>query len=152
MKSKGILIVSLFVLLMFSIDTKAQNAGKVTIIDSKHYSSVFGETRNYRIFLPPDYFDNLSKKYPVIYFMHGWSQRYFGSSNPYADFDKGDENKGDNIANFVSAHEVIVVKSDGYNRSPDEKYYVRPYNIGPVETFRQFPIYYPELIDYIDTH
>ena len=84
--------------------------------------------------------------------MHGWSQRYFGSSNPYADFDKGDENKGDNIANFVLAHEVIVVKSDGYNRSADEKYYVRPYNIGPVETFRQFPLYYPELIDYIDTH
>ena len=152
MKSKGILIVSLFVLLTFDIDTKAQSTGKVTIIDSKHYSSVFGETRNYRIFLPPGYFDNLRKKYPVIYFMHGWSQRYFGSSNPYADFDKGDENKGDNIANFVSAHEVIVVKSDGYNRSPDEKYYVRPYNIGPVETFRQFPIYYPELIDYIDTH
>lgn len=84
--------------------------------------------------------------------MHGWSQRYFGSSDHYADFDEGDENKGDNIANFVATHEVIVVKSDGYNRSADEKYYVRPYNIGPVETFRQFPLYYPELIDYIDTH
>ena len=48
------------------------------------------------------------------------------SINNNKDFDKGDENKGDNIANFVAAHEVIVVKSDGYNRSPDEKYYVRP--------------------------
>jgi len=132
--------------------SNAQNADSVTIIDSRHYSWIFGETRNYRIFLPPHYLDNPKKKYPVIYFMHGWSQRYFGSSNPYADFDKGDENKGDNIANFVSAHEVIVVKSDGYNRSADEKYYVRPYNIGPVETFRQFPLYYPELIDYIDNH
>ena len=114
---------------------------------------MFGEIRNYRIFLPPGYFDNPQKKYPVIYFMHGWSQRYFGDGGQaYAEFDKGDENNGDNIANFVSAHEVIVVKSDGYNRSPDEKYYLRPYNIGPVETFRQFPIYYPELIDYIDTH
>ncbi len=34
----------------------------------------------------------------------------------------------------------------------DEEYYVRPYNIGPVETFRQFPTYFPELINYIDNH
>ena len=47
---------------------------------------------------------------------------------------------------------MIVVKSDGYNRVPGEQYYLRPYNIDPVETFRQFPLYYPELIDYIDTH
>ena len=152
MKSKRLVIVSLFLLLTFAFHSNAQNAGDTTIIDSKHYSNVFGETRNYRIFLPPGYFDNPQKKYPVIYFLHGWSQRYFGSSNSYADFDKGDDNKGDNIANFVSNHEVIVVKSDGYNRSPDEKYYVRPYNIGPVETYRQFPIYYPELIGYIDSH
>jgi Putative esterase len=134
---------------MFVIHTNAQY---VTITDSRHYSNVFGEMRNFRIFLPSHYFDN-RKKYPVIYFMHGWSQRYFGDGGEtYADFDKGDENKGDNIAKFVSAHEVIVVKSDGYNRSPDEKYYLRPYNLGPVETFRQFPVYFPELIDYIDTH
>ena len=139
-------------LLLFSLLTSAVYAGDATIIDSRHYSKVFGEIRNYRIFLPPGYFDNPRKKYPVIYFFHGWSQRYFGSSNPYADFDKGDENKGDNIANFVSTHDVIVVKPDGYNRSADEKYYVRPYNVSPVETFRQFPIYFPELVDHIDSH
>ena len=130
----------------------ARPAGEVTIIDSKHYSIVMGEVRNFRIFLPPGYFDLPQKKYPVIYFFHGWSQRYFGSSNAYADFDKGDENKGDNIAKFVSTHDVIVVKADGYNRSPDEKYYVRPYNVGPVETYRQFPLYFPELVDHIDNH
>ena len=83
--------------------------------------------------------------------MHGWSQRYFGDGGQnYEQFDTGDQNKGDNIAKFVSSHDVIVVKSDGYNRSPNEKYYFRPYNVTPVETFRQFPIYYPELINYID--
>jgi hypothetical protein len=130
-----------------------RNSDEVTIIDSRHYSNVFGEIRNYRIFLPPGYFDSPQKKYPVIYFLHGWSQRYFGDGGQaYASFDKGDQNNGDNIANFVAKHEVIVVKSDGYNRSPDEKYYLRPYNVSPVETFRQFPIYFPELIDYIDSH
>jgi hypothetical protein len=152
-KNKRIIIVDLFLLLMFAFHTNAQYSDNVTIIDSKHYSIVFGETRNYRIFLPPHYFDNPQKKYPVIYFMHGWSQRFFGDGGQgFEEFDKGDQNKGDNIAKFVSGHDVIVVKSDGYNRGPDEKYYLRPYNIGPVESYRQFPIYYPELIDYIDSH
>ena len=141
----------LFILLTFK--SGSVYAGEVTIIDSRHYSNVFGEIRNYRIFLPPDYYDNPQKKYPVIYFLHGWSQRYFGSGgDEYSEYDKGEENKGDNIANFVSKHDVIVVKSDGYNRNPDEKYYVTPYNVDPVETYRQFPIYFPELINYIDAN
>jgi len=152
MKHKAIFI-CLSLLFLFSPSTKAQHADSVTIVDSRHYSNVFGETRNYRIFLPPGYFDNPQKKYPVIYFLHGWSQRYFGDGGQkFDEFDKGGDNKGDNIANFVSTHPVIVVKSDGYNRVPGEQYYLRPYNIDPVETFRQFPLYYPELIDYIDTH
>ena len=147
MKNKLLLISNFFLLLTFSFQAGAQSADEATIIDSRHYSNVFGEIRNYRIFLPPGYFDSPQKKYPVIYFYHGWSQRYFGSS-----YDKENENNGDNIANFVSTHEVIVVKPDGYNRSPDEKYYLRPYNVSPVETSRQFPLYFPELISYIDTH
>jgi len=147
-----LLSVNFFLLLSVALHSRAMPAGEVTIIDASHYSVVLGEVRNFRIFLPPHYFDMPQKRYPVIYFYHGWSQRYFGSSNNYADFDRGDENKGDNIANFVSTHDVIVVKPDGYNRSPDEKYYVRPYNVGPVETYRQFPLYFPELVEYIDTH
>lgn len=130
----------------------AQDTDKATILDSRHYSHIFGETRNFRVFLPQSYRTNPAKRYPVIYFFHGWSQRYFGSSNPYGDFDKGADNGGDNIQNFVSANEVIVVKPDGYNRSADEKYYVRPYNVSPVETYRQFPLYFPELVAHVDTH
>ena len=152
MKIKRLSIIAFF-FSVFPSSPNAQNKQDITIIDSKHYSIVFGEMRNFRIFLPPHYFDNPPKKYPVIYFMHGWSQRYFGDGgSAYAEFDQGDDNRGDNIANFVSGNGVIVVKSDGYNRSPDEKYYLRPYNIGPVETYRQFPIYFPELIRYVDTH
>jgi len=50
----------------------------------------------------------------------------------------------------VGSHDLIVVRWDGYNpRTPGEDY-VRPYNIGPVETDRQFPEYFPELVRYID--
>lgn len=116
----------------------------VVIRDERHYSNALGEPRNYRIFLPPDYDLDDTRRYPVIYFMHGWSQRYFGSINPNGDVDN------DSIASFVSRHDVIVVKPDGYNRRPIEPYNRRPYNVGPVETFRQFPEYFPELIHHID--
>ena len=128
-------------------------AADVKIVDTRHYSNVFGEMRNFRVFLPPGYADNPQKKYPVIYYYHGWSQRYFGSGpDSYAGVDQGDENDGDNIANFVAKNEVIVVKPDGYNRRPVEEYYLRPYNVAPVETYRQFPLYFPELVSYIDAN
>jgi len=150
--SAKIKFLSCFSLLMIMfLSGNSLKAGDVIIMDSRHYSNVFGEVRNYRIFLPPDYDQDPLKRYPVIYFFHGWSQRYFGFvGQDYANMDRGDDNKGDNIAAFVSSHEVIVVKADGYNRSADEKYSLRPYNVSPVETFRQFPLYFPELVEHID--
>ena len=124
-------------------------AGNVTIIDSRHYSHVMGENRNFRIFLPPGYYDDPLERYPVIYFYHGWSQRYFGgTSTPGAE--EGFLTDVEKIAGFVALNDVIVVRPDGYNRSPGEPYNLRPYNIGPVENHRQFPLYFPELVNFID--
>src|SRR6187551_968697 len=94
----------LFLFILICLTSYSQ---EVSIIDSRHYSNVLGEIRNFRIFLPPSY-NNNSKNYPVIYFFHGWGQRYFGEgSDEYAGYDLGNQNKGDNIANFVAKHEVI---------------------------------------------
>jgi poly(3-hydroxybutyrate) depolymerase len=43
--------------------------------DRKHFSKVLGEERNYRILLPPDY-ESSGRRYPVIYYFHGHSDRY----------------------------------------------------------------------------
>jgi len=153
MNNKSTILLFRIMLLGLFVFNGSLRAGDVKIIDSRHYSNVFGEFRNYRIFLPPDYSEDPNKKFPVIYYYHGWSQRYFGSGpDSYSGCDKGSDNNGDNIANFVAAHDVIVVKTDGYNRSEGEEYYLRPYNVLPVETFRQFPLYFPELVDYIDSN
>lgn len=147
---KSTTVIAIICMIFLLTNAEAQNA---TITDSRHYSNVFGEIRNYRIFLPPSYHSNKNKRYPVIYFFHGWGQRYFGEgADEYAGYDKGEQNKGDNIANYVSKHDVIVVKADGYNRRGDEEYYRRPYNVLPVETYRQFPLYFPELVSFIDDH
>ena len=45
------------------------------IEDRTHDSQVFRETRNFRIFLPGDY-GSSTKRYPVIYWFHGYSERH----------------------------------------------------------------------------
>ncbi len=120
------------------------------ILDCAHESRVFHETRHYRIFLPPGY-ESSTERYPVIYWFHGYGERY--NKGPEGkEYDRGNDYDGDNIASFVSHNDVIVVKWDGYNpRTPNEDY-PRPYNVGPVETDRQFPLYFPELVEHIDAH
>jgi len=62
----------LFLLAAFAL---AVRGAEPLILDESHESKVFGETRRYRIFLPPDY-STSGKRYPVIYWFHGWSERY----------------------------------------------------------------------------
>ncbi len=123
------------------------------IIDSWHYSHTFGEIRKFRVFLPTGYSNESNERYPVIYFFHGWSQRYFGPvGDDYSNYDKGDENKGDNILNYVSKNKVIIVKLDGFNGYSNINYDLSPYNIGSVDSHRQFPIYFPEFVAYFDNN
>ena len=122
-------------------------------LDLRHSSKVFGEERNFRIFLPPDYDQKPEKHYPVIYFFHGYGERHNVPTREGAGgYDRGDQYQGDNIAKFVEKNDVIVVKWDGYNPRTEGENYPRPYNIGPVEPYRQFPLYFPELVQFIDTH
>src|SRR5262245_19959075 len=127
----------------------AQTTAQAIIQDASHWSNVFGEQRFYRIFLPPDYAVS-TKRYPVVYFFHGWGERYNQTSAEVGNYDTG--YNGDNISSYVGSHDLIVVRWDGFNpRFPGDTYQ-RPYNIGPVETYRQFPLYFPELVQYIDSH
>ncbi|HTQ56466.1 MAG TPA: alpha/beta hydrolase-fold protein [Bryobacteraceae bacterium] len=121
--------------------------------DRVEFSQIFGETRNFRIFLPPDYATS-GKRYPVIYWFHGYSERYNKPVDdpPNRNYDSGTDYGGDNIANFVAKHDVIVVKWDGFNPRFNGDNYKRPYNVSPVETTRQFPLYFPELVDFIDAN
>jgi pimeloyl-ACP methyl ester carboxylesterase len=75
--------------------------------DKTYYSKIFAQARNYRIFLPPDYASS-GKRYPVIYYFHGHSDRY-----TLEDYDHGLDTVP-KIEAFVSTHDVIVVAVDGY--------------------------------------
>jgi poly(3-hydroxybutyrate) depolymerase len=75
--------------------------------DRTHDSRVFGEKRNFRIFLPTGY-DDSSKHYPVVYYFHGHSDRY-----TLEQYDGGLDTVP-KIEKFVGKHDVIVVAADGY--------------------------------------
>src|SRR5258708_1927688 len=75
--------------------------------DRKHFSKVLGEERNYRILLPPDY-ESSGRRYPVIYYFHGHSDRY-----TLEKYDNGTDTIP-KVADFVAHHDAIVVSVDGY--------------------------------------
>ena len=75
--------------------------------DATYRSKIFREVRHYRLFLPPNYAKS-SKRYPVIYYFHGHSDRY-----TLEKYDNGLDTVP-KIAAFVKGHDAIVVAMDGY--------------------------------------
>ena len=115
-------------------------------VDRKHDSKVFAEERNYRIFLPPNY-ETSGKRYPVIYYFHGHSDRY-----TLEKYDDGLDTVP-KIAAFVAAHEIIVVAADGYVAQN----YTGFYGGGPYDVMRDaaggvdYGLYFLELTRHIDS-
>jgi S-formylglutathione hydrolase FrmB len=141
----------------------AQTSRKKSIIeDGTHYSEVFKENRHFRLILPPDYHQHPERRYPVIYYFHGNAGRYNGPADGevsrsaearyYDEFNGNYERCGpdwlDNFASYVADNDVIIAKWDGYVPAQ----YPRPYDIAPVKEDRQFVDYFPEFVQYIDTH
>lgn len=110
--------------------------------DLTHDSKVFGHKKFYRLYLPKGY-DSSSKRYPVVYFFHGWGGRHFKDDNAKLEYVK--------IKQLVDKYQLILVMWDGNI----EEWEPRPYNVGNHEDVKfqvQMKDYFPELIDYIDHH
>ena len=84
-----------------------------------HNSQVMAAAEQWRAFLPPAY-DRLPKRYPVIYWLHGYE-----TSAEQEQYNR-------QVADYVAVHDLIVV------------------NAGPVETLGESPLYFPELVEEVD--
>jgi len=114
--------------------------------DMTFHSQVLGETRHFRIFLPAKY-NSVSKRYPVIYYMHGHSDRY-----TLEDYDQGHDTVP-KICRFVAAHPVIVVAVDGFIAKNYTGFYGgSPYDIQLQTGNVDFGPYFLEQVRYIDAH
>ena len=102
--------------------------------------------RHYRIFLPSNY-DAVSTRYPVIYYLHGHSDRY-----TLEDYDHG-EDTVPKICRFVATHAVIVVAVDGYIAREYTGFYGGdPYDVRPSGGDIDFGKYFLEQVATIDAN
>ncbi len=88
--------------------------------DIPFYSQAFNTERWYRIYLPTDYNENLTKRYPVVYYFHGWGGRYKWDNYNVTDdpFFPGNGRKEPPFVmewrDYSDSHDVIIVTWDGY--------------------------------------
>jgi len=119
-------------------------AGTAEFRDETFDSKVFGGLRHYRIFLPTNY-DSVSTRYPVIYYLHGHSDRY-----TLEDYDHG-EDTVPKICRFVATHAVIVVAVDGYIARDYTGFYGGdPYDVRRPGGNTDFGRYFLEQVSTID--
>jgi enterochelin esterase-like enzyme len=110
--------------------------------DLTHASIVFGREKSYRLYLPQGY-DESDKRYPVVYFFHGWGGRHFKDDSARLEYEK--------LKALVDKFQIIMVMWDG---NIDEKE-PRPYNVGAHEDVKfqvQMCDYFQELAAHIDSH
>lgn len=113
--------------------------------DRRHFSKVFNEERTYRIFLPSGY-QTVEKRYPVIYYFHGHSDRY-----TLEKYDNGTDTVP-KIAAYVANHDVIVVSVDGYVARDYTGFYGgSPWDVRIEGGDFDFGLYFLELKDHIDS-
>lgn len=113
-------------------------------LDCTYQSKVFGEPRHYRILLPPAY-DTGTKRYPVIYYFHGHSDRYTVEL-----YDHGQDTIP-KMAAWVAQHDAIVVAVDGYVASAYTGFYGgSPWDLLQQGGDRDFGPYFLELVQHID--
>lgn len=128
-----------------SVSGEEKPAGQRPFFDLRHPSSVFSSDRDFRIFLPPDYAES-GKRYPVIYYFHGHSDRY-----TLEHYDDGTGTVPD-IASFVEQQDVIVVSVDGYVAEHYTGFYGgTPWDVREPGGDYDFGEYFLELVDYIDS-
>src|SRR5688572_10053452 len=112
--------------------------------DRTHVSKVFGQERNYRIFLPQSY-ETSGKRYPLIYYFHGHSDRY-----TLEHYDQGKDTIP-KMAAFVAANDVIVVSVDGFVAADYKGFYGgAPWDLYDAGGKMDFGAYFLELVGHID--
>ena len=110
--------------------------------DHEHYSEVMGQSKHYRVYLPPDYY-NSDMHYPVIYWMHGHGGTYT-MTKYHEQWDR-----------YIDTHNVILVIPNPRNPNGSTYDYSlvfdnRTYEGTPAHNDKIFSKYFPELVLEVD--
>ncbi|MBV9171478.1 MAG: prolyl oligopeptidase family serine peptidase [Chloroflexi bacterium] len=78
------------------------------VVDDKFSSAIIGEDFSYRVYLPPDYLRSPSRRYPVLYMLHGAGGNYTEWSDSFLP-----EQADRMITSGEIAPMIIVMPDDG---------------------------------------
>lgn len=101
--------------------------------------------RDVSVYLPPSYGDGTSRRYPVVYFLHGFTDsnaKWFGLETHWINLPE----VLDQALADATTREMIVVMPNGHNRFGGSLY-SNSVSVGDWETFVAV-----ELVRYIDSH
>jgi len=145
-----LLIVVSFIIILFSSAATAQLKGSVERI-KVHGKSLEGNLsgdspdRDVSIYLPPGYKNNSTRRYPVIYFLHGFTDddaKWYGFQKHWINLPA----IADSVFTAGGAKEMIIVTPNAYNRFQGSMY-SNSVTIGNWEDYVS-----KELVTYIDAH
>jgi len=120
--------------IIFAVSTFAQQRGKV-FDDKVMKSAILGRDVNYTIYLPPDY-DISSRKYPVLFLLHGYGGNYTNWLH-LGEMDR----TADKLINEGTIAPLIIVAADAKN-----SWYINNF----ANTVRYEDMYITELIPHIE--
>lgn len=146
MKFLGTLLLLGFCVCSFTQDLRGTKE-RITVHSKALEGNLIGDSpdREVSIYLPPGYGENSQKRYPVLYFLHGYTDRddkWFGFEEHWINLPAIIDSA---IYTEVS-REMIIVMPNAYNTFKGSMY-SSSITIGDWETFVTH-----ELVSYIDTH
>ncbi|MBW6537784.1 MAG: esterase family protein [Mariniphaga sp.] len=129
--------IKILLLVLFSVGTLLCSAQE-NVKSLTFYSKSLKKDRKVEVFLPVDYNENESVRYPVIYFLHGTKQNSFSEGNIHYILNK--------LINNKTISPVILVKPDGSCTPWGDSYFANSVLNG---NFEYYLVY--DLVEYIDS-
>ncbi len=135
-------------LLVFATALNAQAPASRLVHDTVHSAALEGNkygdspNRSLLVYLPPSYASNPTKRYPVVYLLHGFTASEASWARGYAGFDIG--RSTDSLVAAGAVREMIIVMPNALTRLHGS-FYVNSSSEGGWDDFIS-----SELVSYID--
>ncbi|MDE3090680.1 MAG: hypothetical protein KGJ80_14995 [Chloroflexota bacterium] len=123
-----------------------QPSGRINKIDTKFHSAALNEDRRIIIYLPPGYDAQSTRRYPVLYMLHG----YGGYGNPVTEWEQwGLKDRAEEMMNNGKLEPVIIVQPDGFEPDGQPSLF---FNHAPELDGKRYGDYvWQDVVGYVDT-
>jgi len=124
-----------------------QPSGKIKRVDTKFRSAILNEDRKILIYLPPGYDTQTTRRYPVLYLLHGYGGFNLpGNSTEWEQW--GLKEMAEMLINNGEMQPLIIVQPNGYMDNGAPSYF---FNHGPGTDGKRWGDYiWQDVVNYVD--